>query len=438
MDDGVGIATTLYTPVDARPSARPAVMLFHGLGGNRQSIDADRQALRGSAATSRSRSTSAATASRAGCSAGSARASCWTSRGCASPGCRRTRRWTATRSARGGSRSAAARRSARQAKGRRSRRSRWSRRGPTSTRRSSRRTCPKSGAIFQFLGAVPTQPPGARAARAPGRDREPRHPDAARVRAGALLAAAALARLPADAVLPGATRLRVRPRAGHRRLAAALRPEGALHRPVRPRTVDVPRARLRARDAARAPVVRRARHGCAPTRRTDRRSSSPNESGKTRPRATPACRRPRGTCTRCAGAATIGAVGQGRPPRACAAAARDVRRADRAGARVVDDRLVAPRRRPRRPHAERPGDRRQRGRRADEPDRPKPRLLTIRLISQATRIPAGSRLELTLAGTSTAQNPGNLLYLVPVPQRARITLRNVSLTIPALRTPVSR
>src|SRR5215207_2663275 len=68
----------------------------------------------------------------------------------------------------------------------------------------------------------------------------------------------------------------------------------------------------------------------------------------------------------------------------------------------------------------------------------KPRLLTIRLVSQATRIPASSRLELTLAGTSTAQNAANLLYLVPVPQRARITVRNVSLTIPALRTPVSR
>jgi predicted acyl esterase len=68
----------------------------------------------------------------------------------------------------------------------------------------------------------------------------------------------------------------------------------------------------------------------------------------------------------------------------------------------------------------------------------KPKLFTIRLISQATRIPAGSRLELTLAGTSTAQNVGNLLYLVPVPQRARITVRNVTLMIPALRTPVSR
>jgi len=68
----------------------------------------------------------------------------------------------------------------------------------------------------------------------------------------------------------------------------------------------------------------------------------------------------------------------------------------------------------------------------------RPKVVTIRLISQATRIPAGSRLELTLAGTSTAQNPGNLLYLVPVPQRAKITLRSVTLTIPALRAPVSR
>jgi predicted acyl esterase len=66
------------------------------------------------------------------------------------------------------------------------------------------------------------------------------------------------------------------------------------------------------------------------------------------------------------------------------------------------------------------------------------RPVTIRLISQVTKIPAGSRLELTLAGTSTAQNPANLLYLVPVPERARIALSNVQLEVPALRTPVSR
>jgi predicted acyl esterase len=68
----------------------------------------------------------------------------------------------------------------------------------------------------------------------------------------------------------------------------------------------------------------------------------------------------------------------------------------------------------------------------------RPTTVAIRLISQATRIPAGSTLELTLAGTSTAQNPGNLLYLVPVPQRARIAIRDVRLQVPVLRTPVSR
>lgn len=68
----------------------------------------------------------------------------------------------------------------------------------------------------------------------------------------------------------------------------------------------------------------------------------------------------------------------------------------------------------------------------------RPRTVTIRLISQATRIPAGSRLELTLAGTSTAQHPGNLLYLVPVAQRARVTLGKAQLTLPVLRAPVSR
>jgi predicted acyl esterase len=66
------------------------------------------------------------------------------------------------------------------------------------------------------------------------------------------------------------------------------------------------------------------------------------------------------------------------------------------------------------------------------------RRVTIRLISQVTTVPAGSRLELTLAGTSTAQNPANLLYLVPVREGARITLGKVELRVPVLRTPVSR
>jgi len=68
----------------------------------------------------------------------------------------------------------------------------------------------------------------------------------------------------------------------------------------------------------------------------------------------------------------------------------------------------------------------------------RPRTVTIRLISQATTIPARSRLELTIAATSTAQNAGNLLYLVPVDDRARLTVGKVQLSLPVLRTPVSR
>jgi alpha-beta hydrolase superfamily lysophospholipase len=66
------------------------------------------------------------------------------------------------------------------------------------------------------------------------------------------------------------------------------------------------------------------------------------------------------------------------------------------------------------------------------------RTFTIRLLSTATSIPAGSRLELTLAATSTAQNPSNLLYLVPVPEQARLTVRRAELSLPVLRQPVSR
>jgi predicted acyl esterase len=68
----------------------------------------------------------------------------------------------------------------------------------------------------------------------------------------------------------------------------------------------------------------------------------------------------------------------------------------------------------------------------------RPRFFTIRLLSTATTIPAGSRIELTLAGTSTAQNPGNLLYLVPIESGARLTVRRVELALPILRTPISR
>ena len=69
---------------------------------------------------------------------------------------------------------------------------------------------------------------------------------------------------------------------------------------------------------------------------------------------------------------------------------------------------------------------------------PQTRAVTIRLISQATTIPAGARLELTLAATSTAQDVGNLLYLIPVPVGARLTIRSAELRVPILRKRVSR
>ena len=65
--------------------------------------------------------------------------------------------------------------------------------------------------------------------------------------------------------------------------------------------------------------------------------------------------------------------------------------------------------------------------------------LAIRLIDTATRVPRGARLTLTLASSSVAQNPGNLLYLnLPMPKGARISLGAAKLTLPILRTPISR
>ncbi len=69
---------------------------------------------------------------------------------------------------------------------------------------------------------------------------------------------------------------------------------------------------------------------------------------------------------------------------------------------------------------------------------PRPRRILVRMISQVTAIPPGSRLRVTVAGTSTAQSPGNLLYLSGVPRSARLEVGPVSLTVPLLRKPVSR
>jgi predicted acyl esterase len=68
----------------------------------------------------------------------------------------------------------------------------------------------------------------------------------------------------------------------------------------------------------------------------------------------------------------------------------------------------------------------------------RPKRVTIRLISQATAVPRGSRLRLTIAATSTAQSPGNLLYLTGVPQSAQLAVGFARLTLPVLVRPISR
>ena len=68
----------------------------------------------------------------------------------------------------------------------------------------------------------------------------------------------------------------------------------------------------------------------------------------------------------------------------------------------------------------------------------RPKTVAIRLISQVTAIPPRSRLRLTIAATSTAQSPGNLLYLTTnVPRTARLTVGKATVTLPVLSRPVS-
>src|SRR5437763_3610378 len=62
--------------------------------------------------------------------------------------------------------------------------------------------------------------------------------------------------------------------------------------------------------------------------------------------------------------------------------------------------------------------------------RAKPRRMSIRLLDQVVTIPAGSRLRLTLAATSTAQNPANALYLLGVRDGSRVRPAPISVTPP--------
>ena len=67
----------------------------------------------------------------------------------------------------------------------------------------------------------------------------------------------------------------------------------------------------------------------------------------------------------------------------------------------------------------------------------KQKQVTIRMLSQVTALPRGSRLRLTVAATSTAQSPGNLLYLLSVPRSSRLIVGPAKLTLPVLSRPIS-
>ncbi len=70
--------------------------------------------------------------------------------------------------------------------------------------------------------------------------------------------------------------------------------------------------------------------------------------------------------------------------------------------------------------------------------RPGARTYGFRLQSQATLVRAGSRLSLTLGASSTVQSPSNLVYLdLPMAPGARLKVTGATVNIPALALPVS-
>ena len=53
-------------------------------------------------------------------------------------------------------------------------------------------------------------------------------------------------------------------------------------------------------------------------------------------------------------------------------------------------------------------------------------------------MPKGSRLSVTIASSSSAQNPANLLYLdLPMVTGARLTLGSMTVRVPVLGEPIS-
>jgi predicted acyl esterase len=66
----------------------------------------------------------------------------------------------------------------------------------------------------------------------------------------------------------------------------------------------------------------------------------------------------------------------------------------------------------------------------------RPRAVDVRLISQVTTIPPGSRLRLTIGASSTVAG-GNLLYVTGV-RGGRLRVAAVTMRLPVLRTPISQ
>ena len=242
MDDGVGIATTLYLPDTPGPRPRRSCSST-GSGATDSRSTRSRSRLRGPRLHRSDVRLPRPRAVGAGSSPRSARASSSTSRGCASS-------WLPTHAPVDGDKVGA-----------------WgiSLGGGAALRAAGEGTpfkalevvetwtdlyealvpqgLPKSGAIFQFLGAVPRDRQGARAPRRAERRREQRPARAARV-LGARSSRQSLSRgYPPTMFFQGRQDFAFGLEQGVAGWQRHSRAEGALCRPVRTRTVEVPRAR---------------------------------------------------------------------------------------------------------------------------------------------------------------------------------------------------
>jgi fermentation-respiration switch protein FrsA (DUF1100 family) len=73
------------------------------------------------------------------------------------------------------------------------------------------------------------------------------------------------------------------------------------------------------------------------------------------------------------------------------------------------------------------------------PTKPGAQKVTIELMSQATYVPKDARLTLTIGSSSTKQSPSNVVYLdVPMASGARARVGTVTLKLPGLRTQVTK